>query len=360
MNEKRIVLVTGVASHWGSRVAERLLTEATCDVIGLDAEYPAQEIPGLNFVKADVRNPLLVDLFKAESVDTVCHLVFTDTRRRSEAAFDLNVMGTAKVMGACAEAGVRKVVLKSSMAVYGARATNSAFLSKDHPLRGSRRYGYIRDMVEVEAFCNDFRRREPETLLTILRFSSIVGPMVNTRMTRFLKEPWAPSLLGFDPMMQIVHEDDVVNALVHAVLYDLPGVFNVAAEGVLPLSKLRGLAGKPPITVFHKFAYWGVALPGGISRVADRCMPIEPDYLRYSWVGDLTGMREEFGFEPSYTSEETLREFVQQFHLERNRPRSANAATAQDLQHGTVEQPLPTGDGQPPTASGVEEGVAGE
>jgi UDP-glucose 4-epimerase len=359
MNQERIVLVTGVASPWGSRVAERLLTEATCHVIGLDAERPAEENPGLNFVQADIRNPLLVDLFKAKNVDTVCHLAFNGTRRRSESAFDLNVMGTAKLMGACAAAGVRKVVLKSSMAVYGARATNSAFLSEDHRLRGSRRYGYVRDMVEVESFCSDFRRREPETLLTILRFPSIVGPTVNTRMTRFLKEPWAPSLLGFDPMMQIVHEDDVVNALVHAVLNDLPGIYNVAAEGVLPLSKLRGLTGKPPIPVFHKFVYWGVALPGGTSRVLDRCLPIEPDYIRYPWVGDLTRMREEFGFEPSYTSEETLREFVQRFNPERGRSRSTSTVPAQEPQHDISVQPSQADDLNPPAVSGAGEGAAG-
>ena len=142
MNQERIVLVTGVARPWGSRVANRLLTEASCSVVGLDAECPATENPGLDFVQADIRNPLLVDLLKSKKVDTVCHLAFAGTRRRSESAFDLNVMGTAKLMGACAAAGVRKVVLKSSMTVYGARATNSAFLSEDQRLRGSRSYGY--------------------------------------------------------------------------------------------------------------------------------------------------------------------------------------------------------------------------
>jgi UDP-glucose 4-epimerase len=359
MNQERIVLVTGVASPWGSRVAERLLTEATCDVIGLDAERPAEEKPGLNFVQADIRNPLLVDLLKSQNVDTVCHLTFNEIRRRSEAAFDLNVMGTAKLMGACAAAGVRKVVLKSSMAVYGARATNSAFLSEDQGLRGSQRYGYVRDMVEVESFCSDLRRREPEMLLTILRFPSIVGPTVSTRMTRFLKEPWAPSLLGFDPMMQLIHEDDVVNALVHAVLNDLPGVYNIAAEGVLPLSKLRGLAGKPPVVVFHKFLYWGVGLPGGTSRFLDRCLPIEPDYIRFPWVGDLTKMRDEFGFTPSYTSEETLREFVQRSNPERARSRSASTATEQGPQHDIVVQPSQAGDLESAAVSDAGEGAAG-
>ena len=351
MSQERKVLVTGVAGAWGSRVAGRLLTEATGGIIGLDAELPAEQTPGLEFVQADIRNPLLVDLLKAQQVSTVCHLAFAGTRRRSEAAFDLNVMGTAKLLGACAAAGVRKVVLKSSMAVYGARATNSAFLREDNQLRGSQRYGYVRDMVEVESFCSDFRRREPDVLLTILRFASILGPTVRTRMTRFLKEPWAPSLLGFDPMMQIIHEEDVVNALVHAVLNDLPGVYNVAAEGVLPLSKLRGLAGKPHIPVFHKFVYWGVALPGGSSRFLDRCLPIEPDFIRYPWVGDLARMREVFGFEPAYTAEETLREFGQRIDPVRGRSRATEAPLVQEPEQDTTMQ-------SPPGSDAVE-GVSG-
>jgi UDP-glucose 4-epimerase len=178
-------------------------------------------------------------------------------------------------------------------------------------------------------------------------------------MTRFLKEPWAPSLLGFDPMMQIVHEDDVVRALVHAVLNDLPGVYNVAAEGVMPLSKLRGLAGKPPMPVFHKFVYWGVALPGGTSRALDRCLPIEPDYIRYPWVGDLSKMREEFGFEPSYTAEETLREFVQRSSPERGWSGSARTAPARDSQPELNVQPSQSDDPKPPAVSEIGVGASG-
>jgi UDP-glucose 4-epimerase len=149
MSAKRIILVTGVADYWGSRVAARLTADERYHVVGLDAEQPAGKRDGLDFVLADVRNPLLVELLQAERVDTVCHLAFVHSIRRSETAFDANVMGMAKLLGACAEAGVRKVVLRSSTAVYGARPTNSAFLTEGQPLRGSRRCGYTRDLVEI-------------------------------------------------------------------------------------------------------------------------------------------------------------------------------------------------------------------
>ena len=331
MANRKVILVTGVADFWGAQVAARLAGEAgthtgddsrngglpreQAHIIGLDAEPPAQEIKGLDFVQADIRNPLLVDLLREEAVDTVCHLVFKESDRPNEACFDLNVLGTMKVLGACAEAGVRKVVLLSSTAVYGAQPTNSAYLTEQHPLNGSRSWGFTRDLVEIEAFCNGFQRQMPEMILTILRFPGIVGPTVDTPLTRFLREPRAPILLGFDPMMQVIHERDAVEAIAYAVLNDAPGAFNVAADGVLPLTRLMALAAKLPIPIFHLFAYWGVNASGPLA--ASRYFPFDLDYLRYSWVGDLARQRDELGFTPRYTAEEALREFAGQQRLRR-------------------------------------------
>jgi UDP-glucose 4-epimerase len=134
-------------------------------------------------------------------------------------------------------------------------------------------------------------------------------------MARFLRHPRAPSLLGFDPMMQVIHEHDVVEALAHAVARDRPGIYNIAAEGVLPLSKIRRLVGKPSLPVFHKFAYWGVRLQQLTGLELGGFLPLDPDYIRYPWVGDLGRMRQDLGFVPSYTAEETLQEFARALRL---------------------------------------------
>ena len=338
MADKQIVLVTGVAKYWGFRVAAGLAIEPGYHVIGLDLERPADGIRGLDFVQADIRNPLLPELLASEGVDTVCHLAFMETTRPSEVAFGANVMGTAKLLGACAKARVRKVVVKSSTAVYGARPGNSAFLTEDHALRGSQRAGTIRDLVEIEKFCNGFRHREPDVLLTILRFASIVGPTVDTPMTRFLREPAAPTLLGFDPLMQLIHEHDVLTALIHAVANDVAGVFNVAAEDVLSLNRIRGLAGKLPISVFHPVAYWGSRLLGRAGFHAHRYMPIELDYLRYPWVADLARMRQELDFAPHYTAEESVREFAERHRARTYEPDSISVAHDEERLRATIEQ----------------------
>jgi UDP-glucose 4-epimerase len=285
----------------------------------------------------------------------VCHLVFQDATHASETAFDVNVMGSMKVLGMCAEAGVRKVVLKSSMSVYGASPQNPVFLTEDAPLQGGRSSGATRDLVEIEAFCNGFRRQVPEMMLTILRFPGIIGPKCDTPLTRFLKQPLAPTLMGFDPQMQVIHEKDVVGALLHAIENDAPGVFNIAAEGNLPFSRILALAAKVNIPVFHLFAYWGTSAAAGVGVKASAYFPIELDYLRYSWVGDLTRMREAFGYAPQYTAEEALREFAGEQRLRRYTPDAAALAYDEERLRDTIERRRRSREAQ----SGPQ-GVAGE
>ncbi len=338
MTNTKVILVTGVASEWGKRVASQLALQPNYHVIGLDSDQPKQEIPKLDFIQADIRNPLLADLMKSEMVDTVVHLAITETQQPTEASFDLNVMGTMKVLGACSQALVRKVILKSSTVVYGARPDNSAFITEESTLRGSTSYGYARDLMEIESFCNGFRMQSPEIILTILRYPSIIGPTTDSPMTRFLKEMKAPILLGFDPMMQIIHENDVTDSMIHAVNQDVPGVYNVAADGILPLKKLIAVAGKIPLPVFHLFAYWGANLmsSGGLGR--STYIPIEPDYIRYPWVADTTRMQTELCFSPRYTAEEALREFAGHQRMSIYKTESATMAYDVERLRDTIER----------------------
>lgn len=338
MTSKKVLLITGVSGYWGRRVAARVAAYRAFHVLGVDAKPPEEAIKGLDFITADIRNPFLTELLESEEVDTVCHLSFCESSQPSEAAFDLNVMGGMKVFGACAQAGVRKIVLKSSTCVYGAHPTNSAFLTEEQPLMGSRSWGTVRDLIELEAFCNGFRRQAPHTSLTILRFPNIVGPTADTPFTRFLKDPYAPMLLGFDPMMQVIHEDDVVGALVHAIVNDVPGTFNVAAEGVMPLTRIMSLAGKVPLPVFHLLAYWGAEVLGSVGGRLSRHMPIELDYIRYPWVSDLTKMRTELGFVPEYTAEEALREFAGHQRIRQYMSEPASLAYDGERLRDTIER----------------------
>ena len=285
-------------------MAARLTAEPEVKVFGLDACAPAREIEGLEFVQADVRSGQLAALLRSAKVNAVCHLKFREDDDATEATENLNVNRTANVLKACTGAGVERLVIKSSTAVYGARPDNSAFLTEETPLRGSRSRAALRDMLEIESRCEKFLAQNPATAVTILRFANIVGPTAETPMTRFLGRPLPMILLGFDPMMQLIHEDDVVAALADSVLNGAAGAFNVAAEGALPLSRLLRLARKVPLPVFHLLAYAGQKRRD--PRRQARLAPIEWDYLRYPWLGDLARMREELAFMPKYDAVEAL------------------------------------------------------
>jgi UDP-glucose 4-epimerase len=122
------------------------------------------------------------------------------------------------------------------------------------------------------------------------------------------------------------------------VIHHVPGVFNVAAEGVMPLSRLMALAGKVPLPVFHLFAYWGVSLLGGSGLRLTRHVPIELDYIRYRWVGDLRKMREQLDFSPAYTAEETLREFASEQRMRSYMPEAAARAYDEERLSDTLER----------------------
>jgi UDP-glucose 4-epimerase len=304
MKSKRVVAVTGVAGYWGRRVADELLKVPGLSVIGLDRDLPDPPIKDLDFIQAGPANPALVDLFAAEGVDTVCHLDFAESEEASESGFERNVMDSMKLFGACVESGVRKIVLKSSVMVYGAQPENSAFLREEHPMRAAKHYGYIRDLLELEAFCQSFSRQSPQVALTVLRFGHIVGTGADTPLMRFLREERAIVLLGFDPIMQVIHADDVIAALLKAVVDDAPGVFNVAAEPLMPLWRIMGLAGKTPMPILHPLAHLIV------STLGTRYAPLDLDYLRYRCVGDIERMQQTFNFVPLHAADQAVREIA--------------------------------------------------
>ncbi len=336
MSKNKVILITGVSGYWGRQVATQLAGRPGYHVVGVDGAAPQDMIKGLDFIQADVRNSKLVELIQSEHVDTLVHLAFVESSHPNEYAFDMNVMGTMKVFAACAEAGVKKIILRSSTAVYGARPANSAFLNENHPLRGSTQTGWIRDLVEIEAFCNGFRRQSPEICLTVLRFPNIIGPTIDSPITRMLKLRTPPVLMGFEPQMQFIHETDAVEALVHAVEEDVPGTFNIAAENALPLGKVMALTGRIPVPVFHLFAYWGSTVLGGAHL--DRMIPLELDYIRYPWVGDLRRMHEDFGFVPKYTAEEALREFAGQQRVSGFKEEESDLSFDEERLKDTIER----------------------
>ena len=275
--DSRRILVTGLSTYWGGRLAKAL--EAFPDVeavIGVDNEEPQVELERTEYVKVGAQHALLRRVVEAAEIDTVVdtRLVTDSSRTTPSKAHENNVIGTMNILAACsgADSPVRKFVFKSSTHYYGCEQDDPAFFDETMVRPHPPRTPIERDIVEAEASVNEFAEKNPDCAVTILRFANVLGPDVRTSHINLFSLPAVPMILGFDPRYQFVHEDDVVHALEHAARHGLPGVFNVAGDGVLALSEVAGLLGKPYAPILPP---WGTGLAAAALRRAGVRIPPE-------------------------------------------------------------------------------------
>jgi UDP-glucose 4-epimerase len=306
--ESRRILVTGLSTYWGGRLAQALEPFPEIEaIIGVDNEEPQVELERTEYVKVGAQHALLRRVVEAAEIDTVVdtRLVVDSATTTPSKAHENNIIGTMNVLAACsgADTPVRKVVFKSSAHFYGCEQDDPAFfdetMGRPHPPRTP----IERDIVEAEASLNEFAEKNPDTLVTALRFANVLGPSVRTSHIQLFRLPAVPMILGFDPRYQFVHEDDVVHALEHAVRNEAPGTYNVAADGVLALSEVAGLLGKTYAPVLPP---WGTGLAIGLlGRLGLRIPPEMQSQLRYGRGVDNRLYRAT-GFRYGYTSRETV------------------------------------------------------
>jgi len=222
---------------------------------------------------------------------------------------EINVIGTMQLLAACQKApSVRKLVVKSSTAVYGSSPQDPALFTEDLEPNAMARSGYAKDSVEVEGYVRGFARRRPDVAVTTLRFANFVGPKVTTPLTSYFSLPVVPTVLGFDPRMQFVHERDGLEVLWRVTLGDHGGTFNIAGDGVVTLSQAIRRAGRPSIPLPQPAAPWiGQFLRRlGVADFSTEQMR----FLSYGRVVDTTRMKDVLGFTPRYSTREAFDDFV--------------------------------------------------
>ncbi|PPK69402.1 NAD-dependent epimerase/dehydratase family protein [Actinokineospora auranticolor] len=316
----RVVLVTGVGGYLGGHLAARLAANpAVHRVLGVDTVPPhpgvreaVRELARVEFVRADIRNPLIAKVITEAEVDTVVHAALTanppgPTRR--SAVKELNVLGAMQLLAACQRApSVRALVVKSTAAVYGAGARHPAVLTEDTPPHGIAANGYAKDAVEVEDYVRGFARRRPDVAVTVLRLANLIGPDVDTVLTRYFALPVVPTVLGYDARIQLLHSADALAVLERAATRTAPGVFNAGADGVLMLSQAIRRAGRLAFPVPRA----AIPTAGRFLRGA-RLVDFSEDHLRYLNHGrvlDTTRLRAEFGFTPRWTTRQAFDDYV--------------------------------------------------
>ena len=307
------VLITGISGHLAGKLARRLESDTEVDyLVGVDLHEPTVDLERTEYVRADIRNPLVVKVLQTTEVDTVVHLSLLATPVGAGGRTvmkEINVIGTMQLLGACQRAEtVRSVVMKSTTAVYGAHPRDPALFTEDMTARSEPRGGYTKDVIEAERYARAFARRRSEVGLTILRFANFMGPEIDTPFTRYFSFPVAPTAMGYDPRLQFVHEEDAVEILSRAVREEHPGIYNVAADGVALLSQALRVVGAPSLPVILPL----VAPVAGILRragVVDFATD-QLQFLLYGRVADNARMKKEFGYEPAFTTKESLQDFA--------------------------------------------------
>jgi UDP-glucose 4-epimerase len=315
----RRVLVTGVASYWGGRLAQALEGfESIETIIGVDSQDPTRELERTEFVRVSNQHSLIQRIVRAAEIDTVvdARLIVNSVTASPRATHENNVIGTMNILAACAGAGspVRKFVFKSSAHYYGCEQDDPAFFTeamrRPHPPHTS----LERDIVEADGAVREFAAKTPGVEVTILRCTNVLGPDVDTAYTRMFSLPAAPIVLGFDPRVQFVHEDDIVHALEHATVHTVPGIYNVAGDGVLALSEAIGLLGKIALPVLPPF---GAGLLAGPLRRLGLRIPDEMwNQLRFGRGLDNRAFKRS-GFRYGYTSREAVLRYAEHLRLGR-------------------------------------------
>lgn len=313
-----IVLVTGVGGELGGKLLARLGNNPEFErVLGVDTTPPRKDIlqrmGRAEFVRADIRNPLIAKVISSANVDTVVHastMMHPAGPGRRTAIKEVNVIGTMRLLAACQRSPrVRKLVVKSTAAVYGAGSRSPAVFTEESELRPGSSSGYAKDAVEVEGYVRGFSRRRPDITVTIARFGNVIGPTVDTVLGRYFALPVVPTVLGYDARMQLLHSADALAVLERAALHELPGAVNVAGDGVLTLSQAIRRAGRVALPVP------GSALPS-MSKVlrGARLVDFSADQIRllnFGRVVDNTRLKEQFGYTPRWSTAAAFDDYVQ-------------------------------------------------
>jgi UDP-glucose 4-epimerase len=301
------VVITGIAGNLGRAVARRL--HRHYDIIGIDRRSVHHLPKDIALENVDIRRRRVEDVFRREHIDAVVHLnIMHDPRARQEEHHDFNIVGTQKLFQLASDHRVPKIIVLSSANVYGPDPTNNQFLKEDAPLMGGQNFDTIRDLIALDMFCNTFFWRHPEIETVILRPAHIVG-RVNNAPSRYLRLQRPVTVMGYDPMVQLLHVEDVVSAIERALTPGVRGVFNIAGPSPVPLSLIFEKLGRRPRPLPEPLARTLLGAAWSL-KVSDWPVP-ELDHIKYVCMVDDSLARDKLGFAHEYDLDRILQDVIQ-------------------------------------------------
>ncbi|KUH97269.1 SDR family oxidoreductase [Mycobacterium sp. IS-3022] len=313
----KVVLVTGACRFLGGYLTARLAQNPLINhVIAVDAIAPSKDLlrrmGRAEFVRADIRNPFIAKVIRNGDVDTVVHAAAASYAPRSggrAALKELNVMGAIQLFAACQKApSVQRVVLKSTSEVYGSSSRDPVLFTEDSSARRPPGEGFARDSIDIEGYARGLGRRRPDIAVTILRLANMIGPAMDTALSRYLAGPVVPTVVGHDARLQLLHEQDALGALERATMAGKSGTYNIGASGIIMMSQAIRRAGRIPLPV-PRSALWAVDSLRRATRYTELDRE-QLDYLSYGRVMDTSRMRNELGYNPKWTTVEAFDDYV--------------------------------------------------
>ncbi len=300
----KLVAITGIAGNLGKALASVLHTETR--LLGIDRREFRDRPRDVEHHQLDVRKKKVEELFRRRPIDALIHLgIMHDPRVPFSEAHAFNVLGTQKILELCVRHRVRKVVVLSSANVYGPLPGNSNFLPEETPLMAADRYSDVRDLIELDMYAQSFMWKHPEVETVIVRPVHILGPRIRNAPSNYLRLNRPITVLGFDPMIQLIHAEDACRAMALALRPGVRGVYNIAGPGEVPLSAALHELGRHPIP-----------LPLMVARPLLRRLfqarltsfpPEELDHLQFLCAVDGSRAARDLGYAPVHTLRDTIR-----------------------------------------------------
>jgi len=312
------IAITGGASFLGSLLVKRLSELPSVREIHLfDVRTPAVPSSKITFHRVDLTKDSsdseIAAALLENGIKTVVHgALFSGPQRDRGRAREVESIGTFHLLNALAEAKVTRLVVLSDTFVYGALPSNPNFLLEAMPLRAQGPQ-FVRTRIDVEKQLAEFAREAPECSVCTLRFAPILGPTSNNVRARYFTVGLVPKIMGYDPLLQFIHEDDALRAAMVALTSRAKGVFNIVGKGVLPLSTGIHMAGRIPLPVAGFVCRTVFSLGYGL-RIWDLPPGIVPFY-EYLCVADGKKAAAELGFEAAYSSRQALKSMLEAHRL---------------------------------------------
>ena len=309
----RRVLITGVGSHVGSLLAQRLERDPDVEhVAGLDTRAPKLPLERTEFLDADIRDPEIGRLIPATGADTIVHEQIVrqpGPAMSSRAMHDINVIGTLQLLAACERVPtLRTIVIRGSAGIYGSEPHAPQFFKEEMTRLFPLRTRFQRDVEEIENYFDTYARRHTGVSCTMLRYQPAIGPGLRTQITRYLSQPVCPTYLGFDPRIQLVGIDDALEAIVAAVRNPVPGAVNVAAPETIGLSRIIRLAGRRALPIAAPL--FGAVTAAGQRLGLDAQSDDFQRLLHYGRGVDTRRLTEEVGYTPRQSTVAAVEEWA--------------------------------------------------